>query len=1180
MKRRLFYLMLCAVAMLSALTACIDDNIVDPDAPGNGLVKVSLRLVLPSGETARTRAGGTDTQYGELDYNTTYQKYIGDIWILVFSRNESGEMVFDGLVENLKPDNNQGDQTRTVEGTYRKTSDKVEIAVLTNLTYNLPQAPRFNEWKGLTEQEIYEKLVYDYPKEGLVLDENRFLPMWGKSENVSLDKERNEASLSLYRAVAKMRVQVDTECKTFTLEKVYVYYDNNSGYCAAPHVNPNQTVNRQYEAPDVPASATSFDIDNPQVYTVTGNITMEQIYLSEVKNKENKGTRMKVVVGGHYTGEGLVESDALSYYRIDMEDTYDEGHSTNVGTMTPFDIIRNHSYIFNITGVDNPGTPTPDKALDSDVAKVKVRIEQYADEPMRGVPDQYTLTTDESVITFKSFDDLNEQAIEVWTDYELGWDIEDIDGENTDWLVLENTSGNKNQKVSLKIRPGSKNRSLTRTAHFMVTAGNIKKQITVIQPQPPTANCYVVGEGEHEMIVTIKGNGITGTQPEGVNILPDGEDATLAPDKIGIIWETTAGLITLIDSNGNQHKGAEKCDYNHSTKTIKYKVNTDNAKIGGVTGGNALIGAFKGEQIIWSWHIWVCSEVADPSTQTFKVECTEEWPLTKYAVMDRNLGALSNKPLVYGAPNNKMSVASMGLLYQWGRKDPFIGSNYSNEAAFVNQGDGLIPVMHYYKDGWKVSKRNQIWESPIEYTIHHPTILVYNHIEGEDAFTYPGGTKYLSKHEGLSEISGTKGAYLWGTNQGFSETVIDVGSKTIYDPCPEGYRVPPVDAFVFRGETQFPANQPTGDIDTDKLSFNDWDSKDWRGNYIYPWQSQQSLATTLTDVYVQWAENGYGQNRIVEQFYKRFNRNTPSPAASYRYFRYRKLNGQQKNVSSLKNNWNQNVLFVPHHITQITVARDWAATFSQTLRYTVPYQGNVTGKDKAVGNGLYYGFWLNRNEYEEPHVKIDINSPTNGYEILNQNDYTWLPISGVLDPSKGFTMRTFVDKWPTLSVNSFLWTNSSEKLNIGNGNKRSIPAAMFLHGGEGRGNNNGGRHIHAMTYGDIRADSHFAGSVRCVRDRKKLTWSQNDLPKSTSIRHGKGSETTFSIVSVGGGWKLVEPGAPWIKVTPDRGGKTPLAGQPITIRIIGDINPNQATTLAFQIDGEAEPRKITIRTTW
>ena len=505
MKRRLSHLMLCAAAMLSALTACIDDNIVDPDAPGNGTVTVSLRLVLPSGETVQTRAGGTGTQYGELDDNTTYQKYIGDIWILVFSKNESGEMVFDGLVENLKPDNNQGDQTRTVEGTYRKTSDKVEIAVLTNLAYNLPKAPRFNEWKGLTERVIYEKLVYDYPEEGLVLDENRFLPMWGKAENVSLDKERNEASLSLYRAVAKMGVKVDTEqCKTFTLEKVYVYYDNNSGYCAAPHVNPNQTVNRQYEAPDVPASASSFDIGNPQVYTVTGNITMEQIYLSEVRNKGNDGNRMKVVVGGHYAGEGLVQGNDLSYYRIDMEDTYDEGHSTNVGTMTPFDIIRNHSYIFNITGVDNPGTPTPDKALDSDVAKVKVRIEQYADEPMRGVSDQYTLTTDRSVIEFESSKDITPQELNIWTDYALGWTIESI-SEGTpipDWVVIDKKYGDEGVTTTVKINPDAQNHSITRTGRFYVCAGTIKKEITVIQPQPPTANCYVAVSYTHLTLPT------------------------------------------------------------------------------------------------------------------------------------------------------------------------------------------------------------------------------------------------------------------------------------------------------------------------------------------------------------------------------------------------------------------------------------------------------------------------------------------------------------------------------------------------------------------------------------------------------------------------------------------------------------------------------------------------------
>lgn len=166
----------------ATFTACIDDNIVDPDVPGNGTVKVSLRLVLPSGETPQTRAGGTGTEYGDLDPNTIFQKYIGDIWILVFRKDEtSDEPVFDGLVENLKPDNNQGERVRTVEGTYRKRLDNVEIVVLTNLTYNLTKAPDFKSWEGLTAKEIYEKLVYDYPQSGFVLDERRLIPMWGRS---------------------------------------------------------------------------------------------------------------------------------------------------------------------------------------------------------------------------------------------------------------------------------------------------------------------------------------------------------------------------------------------------------------------------------------------------------------------------------------------------------------------------------------------------------------------------------------------------------------------------------------------------------------------------------------------------------------------------------------------------------------------------------------------------------------------------------------------------------------------------------------------------------------------------------------------------------------------------------------------------------------------------------------
>lgn len=410
--------------------------------------------------------------------------------------------MFDGLVENLKPDNNQGERVRTVEGTYRKRLDNVEIVVLTNLTYNLTKAPDFKSWEGLTAKEIYEKLVYDYPQSGFVLDERRLIPMWGKVGNVSLNREHNEATLDLYRAVAKMGVQVDEYCRTFTLKKVYVYYDNNSGYCAAPNETPDEDEHIQYTAPDVPHGASQFTIDKPQVYDVTGNVTMEQIYLSEVANKGNDNP-MKVVVGGVYSGEGLVQGNDLSYYRIDMEDTYDEtaGKDNPDGPMSAFDIIRNHSYIFNITGVDNPGTPTPDKALDSDVAKLKVEIQRYTDEPMRGLPDQYTLTTDKSVILFGSSEDTDSKPLDITTDYPLGWTIESVneDGKIPEWLVIDRKSG-ENGKTTVSIRPDNVNHSITREARFYVCAGKIKKEITVIQPQPPTANCYAVGNGDHTLI--------------------------------------------------------------------------------------------------------------------------------------------------------------------------------------------------------------------------------------------------------------------------------------------------------------------------------------------------------------------------------------------------------------------------------------------------------------------------------------------------------------------------------------------------------------------------------------------------------------------------------------------------------------------------------------------------------
>ena len=78
--------------------------------------------------------------------------------------------------------------------------------------------------------------------------------------------------------------------------------------------------------------------------------------------------------------------------------------------------------------------------------------------------------------------------------------------------------------------------------------------------------------------------------------------------------------------------------------------------------GNAVIAAKNSKgTILWSWHIW-CAE--------------EGWKEQVYyndagTMMDRNLGATSATP---------GDVGALGLLYQWGRKDPFLGSSSISES--------------------------------------------------------------------------------------------------------------------------------------------------------------------------------------------------------------------------------------------------------------------------------------------------------------------------------------------------------------------------------------------------------------------------------------------------------------------------------------------------------------------
>lgn len=143
---------------------------------------------------------------------------------------------------------------------------------------------------------------------------------------------------------------------------------------------------------------------------------------------------------------------------------------------------------------------------------------------------------------------------------------------------------------------------------------------------------------------------------------------------------------------------------------------------------------------LWSWHIWVTSYNPDASG-SYYVHNSYTW-------MNRNLGATSATPGAAG---------SAGLLYQWGRKDPFPGLFDLNQATEKPIYDtyGAIKTINFVP---VPNVTNNLLSS-----IANPSTIYYNYSTSPyDWYTY----------------SGPQNNTLWGT------------SKTIYDPCPVGWHLP------------------------------------------------------------------------------------------------------------------------------------------------------------------------------------------------------------------------------------------------------------------------------------------------------------------------------------------------------------------------------------------------------
>ena len=353
-----------------------------------------------------------------------------------------------------------------------------------------------------------------------------------------------------------------------------------------------------------------------------------------------------------------------------------------------------------------------------------------------------------------------------------------------------------------------------------------------------TANSYIISAPGHYRIPLVYGNAIENGATNAnsyishaaagnSNVLYNFKDHAGANITDPWIEKTNGGANNGVD--GAEVVWADAADLVHSPSIVHVGGNAFldfEVKASDIQSGNAVVAVKKGGTTVWSWHLWFApkdalDKISVTNYQGKVYNFTKEtlgWKPTQWSgstydkartvkvkVMQTiKNGGVAQETVINITQNPGNVRKGATTLYQFGRKDAFPGVATSDLKAggiTENAGDNMTIV---------------------------------NNIQNPDKFYIYGSS--LWTNYGYYNLWSADNTVTGGYNQGNDNPVV----KTVYDPCPVGFKMPANNAFTgFTTTGQNSTSQSEMNVD----GTDDW--QQWTNNFGHNFWTNSSKTATI-----------------------------------------------------------------------------------------------------------------------------------------------------------------------------------------------------------------------------------------------------------------------------------------------------------------------------------------------